>query len=74
MSDFIDFLEDEDQVREKLDQLRAEHQHLDDLIDQMTAGGVPVDFLQMQRLKKRKLAVRDMITRLESLLLPDIIA
>lgn len=73
MSEFTDFLEDEDQVREKLDQLRAEHQELDDLIDGM-AHTVPVDFLQIQRLKKRKLAVRDTILRLESLLLPDIIA
>jgi hypothetical protein len=34
----------------------------------------PVDMLQVQRLKKRKLSLKDQITRLESRLLPDIIA
>ena len=46
---------------------------LDDVIDRMTENQ-PVDFLQLQRMKKRKLALKDMIQKLESSLLPDIIA
>lgn len=66
-------MEDEDELREKLIDLQSEHQDLDDIIDKMMAHQ-PVDFIQMQRLKKRKLALKDMIQKLESQLLPDIIA
>ena len=74
MSDFLDIMEDEDQIRAKLDELKREHQSLDDEIDGMGRGGAPIDFLQLQRMKKRKLALKDMIIKLEGLLLPDIIA
>ena len=53
--------------------MKQEHQDLDDVIDRMMAHQ-PVDFLQVQRLKKRKLSLRDTIQKLESQLLPDIIA
>lgn len=62
-----------DQVRRKLEELRQEHRDLDDVIDRLAADVVR-DQLQMQRLKKRKLALKDQILRLESMLLPDIIA
>jgi hypothetical protein len=74
MSDYIDIMEDEDAIRDKLAALKREHVQLDDEIDQAGRNGQPIDFIQMQRLKKRKLAIKDMINRLESLLLPDIIA
>ena len=62
-----------DQVRRKLEELRQEHRDLDDVIDRLAADVVR-DQLQVQRLKKRKLALKDQILRLESMLLPDIIA
>ena len=62
-----------DQVRRKLEELRQEHRDLDDVIDRLAADVVR-DPLQLQRLKKRKLALKDQILRLESMLLPDIIA
>ena len=66
-------MEDEEELREKLAELKQEHQDLDDVIDRMMAHQ-PVDFLQLQRLKKRKLQLKDTILKMESNLLPDIIA
>jgi hypothetical protein len=60
-------------VLQRLDGLRTEHRDLDDVIARVTEE-VPFDQLRVQRLKKRKLALRDQIAKLESLLLPDIIA
>ncbi len=59
--------------RKMLLSLRQDHRDLDDVINRI-ADEAPYDQLQMQRLKKRKLALKDQITRLESELLPDIIA
>ncbi|TNE32197.1 MAG: DUF465 domain-containing protein [Alphaproteobacteria bacterium] len=66
-------LDDEEELHEMLEQLKMEHRDLDVVISQL-ADTPPVDFLRMQRLKKRKLALKDQISKLESLLLPDIIA
>lgn len=66
-------MEDEDELREKLIELKTEHRDLDDIIARMMRHQ-PVDFVQIQRLKKRKLVLKDMIQKLESNLLPDIIA
>jgi hypothetical protein len=66
-------MEDIEALREKLIELQREHQDLDDVIDRLSAHQ-PIDFLQLQRLKKRKLHLKDMIQRIESQLLPDIIA
>ncbi|MEE8535927.1 MAG: DUF465 domain-containing protein [Kiloniellales bacterium] len=60
-------------IRQKLARLQSEHRDLDDVIAQLIDGG-PFDQLQIQRLKKRKLRLKDQISRLESRLLPDIIA
>ncbi len=57
----------------KLAELLTEHRDLDDVIGRLTDGG-PFDQLQVQRLKKRKLLLKDKISQLEDLLLPDIIA
>ena len=51
----------------------AEHRDLDEAIDRL-APQVPANNLHLQRLKKRKLALKDLITKLENSLLPDIIA
>lgn len=65
--------DDQDKLQEKLEELRLEHRDLDIVIQQLSEA-VPVDFIRLQRLKKRKLALKDMISKIESLLLPDIIA
>lgn len=64
---------DQQVLKEKLAALRVEHRDLDDVIARLGAQ-FPVDQLQLQRLKKRKLLLKDMIARIESELLPDIIA
>ena len=66
-------VDEQAELRQRLEELRSEHRDLDDVIRRLSEGG-PFDQLQMQRLKKRKLALKDQITRLESKLLPDIIA
>lgn len=65
--------EEEDDLRRKLEELKSEHRDLDIVIQQMLEA-VPVDFLRLQRLKKRKLLLKDSILKVESMLLPDIIA
>ena len=57
----------------KLAQLRQEHRDLDEAIQALIASG-PFDQLQLTRLKKRKLMLRDQIARIEDDILPDIIA
>ena len=52
---------------------RQEHADLDAAITTLTAAGVG-DMMLIQRLKKRKLSIKDRIVQLENLLLPDIIA
>ena len=61
------------QLQQKLEQLKIEHRDLDAVIDRL-ANTQPIDLFQLQRLKKRKLALKDMILKLESDLVPDIIA
>lgn len=66
-------MEDEEELRERLAELKHEHQDLDDIIEKLMAAQ-PVDLFQIQRLKKRKLQLKDTIQKIESNLLPDIIA
>jgi hypothetical protein len=66
-------MDEQTALREKLEELRSEHRDLDEVIARLT-GSANVDQLQIQRLKKRKLTLKDRILRLESELLPDIIA
>ena len=54
-----------------LDELRSEHRDLDELIDLLQGDRHP-DLMQIQRLKKRKLRLKDMIARVESKLIPDL--
>lgn len=64
---------DEAQMIVRLDGLRTEHRDLDAAIAALNANGLP-DQLQVARLKKRKLRLRDEIAMLEDQLVPDIIA
>ena len=61
------------QLRQRLEELRSEHRDLDDVITHLGETR-PYDQLQLQRLKKRKLRLKDEILRIEDELLPDIIA
>ncbi|HJZ42213.1 MAG TPA: DUF465 domain-containing protein [Hyphomicrobiaceae bacterium] len=64
---------DERELREQLARLRAEHRDLDAQIVAQEISSL-ADQLQIKRLKKRKLALKDRITAIEDQLLPDIIA
>src|SRR5579862_3937337 len=64
---------DVEALKAKLAALMVEHRDLDDVIARI-AERAPFDQLQLQRLKKRKLALKDQISKIESELLPDIIA
>ena len=64
---------DTSEIEQKLTELRAAHRALDARIEQLISQGFP-DQLEVQRLKKQKLALKDRIARLESARLPDIIA
>jgi hypothetical protein len=57
----------------QIERLREEHRDLDDAIEALRDAG-QADQLQLQRLKKRKLLLRDKLTMLEDQLTPDIIA
>ena len=61
-------------LQEKLRVLQIEHRDLDDVIERLINCGVAFDQLQLQRLKKRKLILKDQIIQIESDILPDIIA
>src|SRR5215471_13571769 len=60
-------------IRIKLEALKSEHRDLDEVIERLLEKP-PFDQLQLQRLKKRKLGLKDQILKLESQLIPDIIA
>jgi hypothetical protein len=64
---------DTEAIKQRLTALKSEHRDLDDVIAQL-ATSATADQLQIQRMKKRKLALKDIMARLESMLLPDIIA
>jgi hypothetical protein len=55
---------------ERLRSLRIEHRDLDEVITRLTLD-IHIDEIQLKRLKRRKLLLKDQITRLESELIPD---
>ena len=60
-------------LRAEIERLREEHRDLDVAIEALSRTG-QADQLQVQRLKKRKLVLRDRLTQLQDSLTPDIIA
>jgi len=66
-------LTDRDSLLRQLHEMRSEHRDLDTVIARLGEGS-QVDQLHLQRLKKRKLLLKDEIARLESRLIPDNIA
>jgi len=63
----------EEELRKRLSALKIEHRDLDAAIDALKATG-STDQLQIARLKKRKLLLKDQIAKIEDYLIPDIIA
>jgi hypothetical protein len=71
-------MDDEDEVlnaalRQRISELRTEHDDLDDAIARLADNPLP-DQLRLQRLKKRKLLLKDQLTHLERQLDPDVLA
>ena len=64
---------EEEALKAKLGSLRQQHRDLDIAIGTLEASGTG-DQLQLRRLKKMKLQIKDMITKIEDKLIPDIIA
>jgi len=64
---------DQKALRDRIAALMQEHKQLDETISEIVAEP-PFNQIEVQRLKKRKLQLRDEIIRLEDLLIPDIIA
>lgn len=62
---------EQEEISQWLEELRTEHRDLDDLT-RMLQDNVYPDQMQLQRLKKRKLRLKDMIAALESKLIPDL--
>ena len=65
--------EEIEQINEHLVELKLEHSDLDQLIGRLTRDKT-VEELQVKRLKKRKLYIKDQISELENELIPDILA
>ncbi|HQW63160.1 MAG TPA: DUF465 domain-containing protein [Pseudomonadota bacterium] len=63
--------EDPSEIARKLVELKVEHRDLDSVIARLTADAGS-DELQIRRLKKRKLRIKDMISYLENKLIPDL--
>ncbi|HBN21893.1 MAG TPA: hypothetical protein DD412_01475 [Holosporales bacterium] len=66
-------MDEQEALKKKLGLLKDEHRELDTMIDDLLRETV-VNQLAVQRLKKKKLLVRDHIARINAQLLPDIIA
>lgn len=66
-------MEDTETLKEKLSELTVEHRQLDEEITGLLKSP-PFDQLEIQRLKKRKLVLKDEIIQIRNQLLPDIIA
>ncbi|MEM1231650.1 MAG: DUF465 domain-containing protein [Pseudomonadota bacterium] len=62
---------EQDEIRRWLEQLKLEHRDLDEVIAHLQATN-HYDLMRVQRLKKRKLKLKDMMARLESQLIPDL--
>ena len=63
--------ESQEEIVRRLLELRVEHRDLDDAIEALSQADY-VDQIQLKRLKKKKLAIKDMIQKLESELIPDV--
>jgi len=67
-------MEDQEELLQKLAEYKSEHAALNDVLARMLDSDQPVNLLHMQQLKKKKLWLKDMIQKIESALIDDIIA
>lgn len=58
------------ELQNRIDQLKLEHRDLDEVISRLHEQGL-ADQLQLRRMKKRKLVIKDILQRLKSQLIPD---
>jgi hypothetical protein len=65
--------QNEAEIRSRLQRLYVEHRDLDEVINRLALDPT-MDQIRLSRLKKKKLALKDLITRLEDELIPDDIA
>ena len=65
--------EEKHKLEERLFELKQEHRDLDDVINRLLLTP-DVEELQLKRFKKRKLKLKDTISQLENILIPDILA
>jgi len=63
----------QENIKKKINELLEQHSELDDAIERINEK-IPFDQIKLQRLKKRKLILKDEINKLKSKILPDIIA
>lgn len=73
MYDFSN-MEDQEELQAKLAEYKSEHEALDHMIERALTSDQPVNLFHMQQLKKKKLWLKDMIKKIESDLIDDIIA
>ena len=73
MDDTNSIEQEQARLRKRLEQLTIEHRDLDEVIDEISRSKT-ADLIRLQRLKKRKLAIKDEIRSIHRRLLPDIIA
>ena len=66
-------VETQEQILQQIAIMESEHSDLDAVIERL-GEDLPFDQLKLQRLKKRKLVLKDEMTKLRSRILPDIIA
>ena len=64
---------DHENIKKEINELLEQHSELDDAIERIN-DKIPFDQIKLQRLKKRKLLLKDEIKKLKSQTLPDIIA
>ena len=64
---------DQENIKKEINELLDQHSELDDAIERINEK-IPFDQIKLQRLKKRKLVLKDEINKLKSRILPDIIA
>ena len=64
---------DQENIKKQINELLDQHSELDDAIERINEK-IPFDQIKLQRLKKRKLVLKDEINKLKSKILPDIIA
>lgn len=67
-------MEDQEELAVKLAEYKSEHAALDEMLERIHTSNQPVNLLHMQQLKKKKLWLKDMIQKIESDLIDDIIA